>query len=378
MQARGHIVVLLSADTHRRDAERRYLEQYCAAKAFDGMIEIVEHYKDLTRFEKVFLGELELNITKSYEVRALKLIPGKLTEDIPVFVREHAGSQGLDVFVDVRHPEIAKLQDLGFTQILYSLIRPSAMSIWRVPQAMEPAVLRRRRSQSRSPFEAPVRAVGLTQGRHRRRSQRWTAPGGHPIRRSRHECRRRSGELHAAGARQALPRILQVVDVGRRRESAVLHSTSGFCFQRLRRPFARVREPWRRLGREQDRVRDLGHRERCVQVRDPCDEVVATVIDGAPRAEGAIQLDRPLQNCSGGCTSRFRKRLSGSSCRVAMSRFAWSCTATGLTSVPQGTGHRRIWSVCDACPSAVRTSSSHRSGDARSLAAVGDGQNRFG
>jgi molecular chaperone HtpG len=56
MQARGHIVVLLSADAHRRDAERRYLEQHCAAKAFDGMIDIIEHYKELSRFEKVFLS----------------------------------------------------------------------------------------------------------------------------------------------------------------------------------------------------------------------------------------------------------------------------------------------------------------------------------
>src|SRR5208282_5536183 len=44
MQARGHLVVLLSSDRNRQDAERRYLEQYCAAKAFDGMIVCAEHY----------------------------------------------------------------------------------------------------------------------------------------------------------------------------------------------------------------------------------------------------------------------------------------------------------------------------------------------
>lgn len=122
MQARGHLVVLLSSDRHRQNAERLYLEQFCNAKAFDGIIECVEHYEDLTRFEKVFLSELELDISKSYEVRNFRLIPGKLTEDIPVFVKEHGGSQAIDIFVDVRHQEIAKLEELGFTQILYSLI----------------------------------------------------------------------------------------------------------------------------------------------------------------------------------------------------------------------------------------------------------------
>jgi len=122
MQVRGHLVVLLSSDRFRRDAERQYLEQYCSAKPFDGIIDCMEHYKDLNRFEKIFLSELELSISKSYEVRNFRLIPGKLTEDIPVFVKERSSGQPLDIFVDVRHQEIAKLEDLGYTQILYSLI----------------------------------------------------------------------------------------------------------------------------------------------------------------------------------------------------------------------------------------------------------------
>ena len=122
MQARGHLVVLLSSERHRRDAESQYLQQYCSAKAFDGMIDCAEHYEALSRFERIFLSELELDISKSYEVKNFHLIPGKLTEDIPVFVKEHGGSQSVDIFVDVRHQEIAKLEVLGYTQILYSLI----------------------------------------------------------------------------------------------------------------------------------------------------------------------------------------------------------------------------------------------------------------
>ncbi|MDE0183900.1 MAG: ATP-binding protein [Candidatus Poribacteria bacterium] len=122
MQARGHVVVLLSADRYRRDAERQYLEQYCAAKPFDGIIDCSERYQDLTRFEKIFLSELEFTISRSFEVENFHLIPGKLTEDIPVFLKEHGLGETLDIFVDVRHPEIAKLEVLGYTGILYSLI----------------------------------------------------------------------------------------------------------------------------------------------------------------------------------------------------------------------------------------------------------------
>jgi molecular chaperone HtpG len=122
MQARGHLVVLLSSDRYRRDAERSYLEKYCSAKPFDGMIDCAEYYKDLSRFQKVFLSELEQNISRAYEVKNFRLLPGKLTEDIPVFIKEHGGGQAIDIFVDVRHQEIAKLEALGYTQVLYSLI----------------------------------------------------------------------------------------------------------------------------------------------------------------------------------------------------------------------------------------------------------------
>ncbi|MGF1517458.1 MAG: ATP-binding protein [Nodosilinea sp.] len=122
MQTRGHIVVLLSADHNRRRAEQAYLQQYCGAKPFDGMIDCTEEYQELSRFERVFLSELEMTIAKSYEIQRFRLIPGKLTEDIPVFIKEVGRGQPLDIFVDVRHQEIAKLESIGFSQLLYSLI----------------------------------------------------------------------------------------------------------------------------------------------------------------------------------------------------------------------------------------------------------------
>lgn len=45
-----------------------------------------------------------------------------MTEDIPVFVKEFKGNREPVIYVDVRHQEITKLEELGYTQILYSLI----------------------------------------------------------------------------------------------------------------------------------------------------------------------------------------------------------------------------------------------------------------
>ena len=39
-----------------------------------------------------------------------------------MFVKEHKSNPAIEIFVDVRHQEIAKLQELGYTQIFYSLI----------------------------------------------------------------------------------------------------------------------------------------------------------------------------------------------------------------------------------------------------------------
>jgi molecular chaperone HtpG len=121
MQARGHIVVKLSSEQNRQTCERRYLHVYCGAKQLDDVVECVEIYQNLTRFELVFLSKLEENISRSYEIKAFKLVAGKLTEDIPVYIQDEPDKL-LEIFVDVRHSEIIKLEVLGFSQLLYSVI----------------------------------------------------------------------------------------------------------------------------------------------------------------------------------------------------------------------------------------------------------------
>lgn len=122
MQARGHIVVHLSSNRYRRKAEMRYLKRYCSAKPFDGMVDCAKVYDDLTRYELVFLSEIEQNISTSYEITDFQLIAGRLTEDIPAFVKEQFGKRSITIYVDVRHGEVTKLAHLGLNPLLYSLI----------------------------------------------------------------------------------------------------------------------------------------------------------------------------------------------------------------------------------------------------------------
>lgn len=301
MQARGHLVVLLSSDGHRRDAERRYLEQYCSAKPFDGIIDCSEHYKDLSRFERVFLSELELNISKSYEVRNFRLLPGKLTEDIPVFVKEHSGNQPLDIFVDVRHQEIAKLEDLGYTHILYSLIATfcreylgPSLKKWS-PRffgdgALNLELLARRRSELWILLKddiGVVRRGGQRQVVTRSDVQVVNVSGGQS------QPEPQPGRPH--------PRILHIID----QQGAT--GLGGFY---IRLPDTAFTAYGDLLPECESRgVVWAGNKilyvasdavSAAFQYEIRLDEVVAADLNGVIRAEGAIQLERPLQEMYAG------------------------------------------------------------------------------
>lgn len=303
MHARGHLVVLLSSDRHRQDAERRYLEQYCSAKPFDGMIDCTERYEELSRFEKVFLSELELNVSKSYEVRNFRLIPGKLTEDIPVFVKEHGGSQPLDIFVDVRHQEIAKLKDLGYTSILYSLVATFCREY--LGQSLK----------KWSPRFFGDGALNL-ELLAKRRSELWIL------------LKDDVGVVRKGGQRQVVTRSdVQVVNVGSGQDQPqpeqqpgkplprILHiideqGTTGLGGFYIRLPDTAFNAYGDLLpGCDSRGVVWAGNKIEYV-VSDAVsaafkyeirlDEVVAADINGAQRAEGAIPLERPLQEMYGG------------------------------------------------------------------------------
>lgn len=301
MQARGHLVVLLSADSNRQNAERRYLEEYCAAKPFDGLIDCIEYYKDSTRFERVFLSELEMNVAKSYEVKNFRLIPGKLTEDIPVFIKEDGKNQTLDIFVDTRHQEIAKLESVGYTQLLYSLIAAfcreylgPSLKKWS-PRffgngALNLELLANRRSELWILLKddiGVVRKGGQRQVVTRSDVQVVNVGGGHA------QPELQPGKSH--------PRILQIVD-----EQGTT-GLGGYYIRLLETAFKAYGDL---LPQCDSRgvvwagnkilyvVSDAVSASFQYEIR--LDEVVAAAVDGIVRPEGAIQLDRRLQELYGG------------------------------------------------------------------------------
>lgn len=297
MQARGHIVVLLSSDHHRREAEKRYLETFCAAKPFDGIIDCTEVYDQLSRFERVFLSELELAISKSYEVQNVRLIAGKLTEDIPVFVREHASSKTIDIFVDVRHPEIVKLESLGFSQLLYSLIASfcreylgPSLKKWS-PKffgdgALNLEMYAKRRSELWVLLKDDIGVVhkgGQRQVVTRNDVQVVNVAGGQP------QPGQRPGE-------NPKPRLLQIVDEG---------GQTGLGGYYIRLPEMAYRAYGDLLPECESRglvwagdsikyvVSDTVSTVFQYEIR--LDEIVVADVNGSLRAEGAVELDRPLQ-----------------------------------------------------------------------------------
>ena len=73
-------MVQLPADGNKQIAVREFLESQCGAQRFEGQIECLDEYKDLSRFEMALLAELEEVILASYDLPSAEIVPGRLTE----------------------------------------------------------------------------------------------------------------------------------------------------------------------------------------------------------------------------------------------------------------------------------------------------------
>ena len=62
----------------------------------------------LSLFEKAFLSQLEQTIVSAYDVASAKLVPGRLTEDVPVYIPTQQRRRAHNV-CGRSHPEITKL-----------------------------------------------------------------------------------------------------------------------------------------------------------------------------------------------------------------------------------------------------------------------------
>ena len=309
MQARGHIVAILSSDRYRRQAEQLYLEKYCGAKAFDGMIDCTQVYEEVTRFERVFLAELELNISRSYEVRQFRLVAGKLTEDIPVYVKEHTGNKPLEIFADVRHGEVTKLQSLGYSQLLYSLISrfchvylgPS-LKKWS-PRffgdgALNLELLAKRRPDLWVLLKDDIGVIRKGGNRElvTRRDVQVVRVGGEQPEGGR-------GEIQT-------PRLLRIIDEDQRTEVSGYYirlTDSGFnAYGDLLAECDSHGVVW--VGNKMTFVAS-DEVSAQFQYQIVLDEIVTVEVDGVLRAEGVFEMERPLQGMFDGLYFRIREEL---------------------------------------------------------------------
>ena len=300
MQAQGHIVVMLSPDRHRRAAEQSYLSAFCQAKPFDGVVECSEVYREFELFERIFLSEIEQNIAKCYEIKKLKLVGGKLTENIPALVRERSGNQPLEIIVDVKHSEVTKLKDLGANPLLYSLISifcrvyiGPALKKWSPRFFGDGAINLEMFSKRRSELWVLVKDdIGVV----RRGGQRQVVTSKDVT-----VVNVADQESPATSAENPRHRLLLIVD-----EEAV----TGLAGYYIRLPDWAFDAYGDLLAAcDTHGVVWIGDKTTFVasdevsaqfQYEIRVDEIVAVDVGGRVRAEGALQLDRPLQEMYGG------------------------------------------------------------------------------
>lgn len=122
LSARGHIIVKITAASQRRRAELAYLSRFCNGEEFDNLLECLEVYNDLDRFETAIVSELDYVIRKLFSPPSYKFVTGKLSLDAPIYWSNKKDSGKTIVFLDTKHGEFEKLRPLGYSMLLTSMI----------------------------------------------------------------------------------------------------------------------------------------------------------------------------------------------------------------------------------------------------------------
>ena len=122
LTARGHVIVKISAAHQRRQAEESYLTRICNGERFDNLLECLEIYDELDRFEKTIVSELDYVIRKLFNPPSYKFVTGKLSLDAPIYWSNKKESGKIIVFLDTKHGEFQKLKPLGYSTLLTSMV----------------------------------------------------------------------------------------------------------------------------------------------------------------------------------------------------------------------------------------------------------------
>jgi molecular chaperone HtpG len=118
LKAAGSIVVELPTDYQRGKPIRQYLETLCKAASADDQVQCVEDYPDssFTKFDRIFLNELEEVIISSYNIATVTMHAGKLSSDLAAYAT-NASEGKLELYVDLRHPQVTKLHGMPATMM---------------------------------------------------------------------------------------------------------------------------------------------------------------------------------------------------------------------------------------------------------------------
>jgi hypothetical protein len=116
LQARGASVVRLPADRRASVPTAEYLTTFCKATSCEGKVECIEPYdkEGFSPFERMFVYELESILRNTYHLYSLKVIFGRLTRDVPVYVASSEGDE-VTILLNVRHDEIVKFRDVPYS-----------------------------------------------------------------------------------------------------------------------------------------------------------------------------------------------------------------------------------------------------------------------
>ncbi len=122
LTARGHVIIKTSGTRQRKQAEEAYITRYCNGEIFDNLLECLETYDELDRFERTIVSELDYVIRKLFNPPPYKFVTGKLSLDAPIYWSKKKESGKAIVLLDTKHGEFQKLKPLGYSTLLSSMI----------------------------------------------------------------------------------------------------------------------------------------------------------------------------------------------------------------------------------------------------------------
>jgi len=113
LKAHGSVVVELPSEHRQAKLIQLYLEKMCAASSADDQIECLEQYPEssYSRFDRIFINELIEVIISSYNLQEVIVHTGKLSSDLAAYSPKAAEGK-LELYVDLRHPQVTKLHNL--------------------------------------------------------------------------------------------------------------------------------------------------------------------------------------------------------------------------------------------------------------------------